>query len=321
MTLFSGFLLLLLAVGFPGLGEARPPEVVSSTGLSAGGSGPRGQDQREADSQGAESAVQTDGWSGRTDLSLANSSGNSGSRSIGITAAANREVGRFDLSIDGGLLKTGSEKVTRQAVGTADSFEVRRRVEHRDSADRTHLRARMSRVLPARGRRPQSVFEAAGWDRDIPAGVLGRYELTAGIRGAWGEREEGRAPLEVGGGLSFVHQRDEVEDPEIGAGSFGLRLDVRSEHTVGTAEVEVVAGSTWNLSYRDDLRLDVTGAVAFPLSTRLAFRTSVQTLLDTRPALVRVPLLEVISGARSGTVSVRRGRLDLILLAGLALRW
>ena len=310
-----GVLLVLAAGAARGAAFAEHPTALDRAAV------PR-QDPPGSGSTARDAAAGSGRWSGRADFNLALSSGNSGSRSLGVSAEATREIGWFDLGLNGGLLQASTARTTRQAIGTADSFEIRDRTDRQDAADRTHLRARLSRSPPASNGRQLSFYTAAGWDRDIPAGVRARYELSLGVAGIWGpKRPDGHAPLEVGAGLSYTHQRDDVEDPEVGRGSVGLRLDARSESTVGSADLVVQSASTWNLRRRDDLRLDVTGSLAFPLSAWLAFRTSAQTLLDTHPSLVRVPLVAALSGELRGTVTVPRRRLDLILLAAFAVRW
>lgn len=260
------------------------------------------------------------GWSGRANLNLAGSYGNAGSGSLGLSAEAARETDRLRMALTAGLLRTSTDSVTRQAIGSPDDFSAERTVASQTAADRTHLRARVSEPAAEGYDSDFSFFAAAGWERDAPAGVLSRYDLTVGIGTAWGEvRDGGRRPFEIGAGLSAVHQRDEVPDPEVGAGSLGLRLDVRAETRYRDADLELVSASTWNLRKTDDLRFDVTGSVAFPLSRRFAFRTSLQTRFDSHPSLERVGLFAVPGGSRLGTVAVRRRRTDLVLLASLVM--
>ena len=260
------------------------------------------------------------GWAGEANLHLAGSYGNAGSGSLGVSAATARETDRIRVALEGGLLRTSTDTVTRQAFGSADAFSVESTVMSQSSADRSHLRARISEPSSEGGEPGLQFFAAAGWERDAPAGVRSRYDLTVGVGTTWGEaRNGGRRPVEVGAGLSAVHQSDEVPDPEVGAGSVGLRMDARAETRYRAADLALVSVSTLNLRNTDDLRVDVTGSVAFPLSERLAFRTSVQTLFDSHPSLERVSLFETPGGARLGTVAAPRRRTDMILLASLVI--
>lgn len=261
------------------------------------------------------------GWTGQANLNLASSYGNAGSGSLGLSAGTARETRWLRIAIEGGHLRTSTDVVTRSAVGAPDAFVVQRTVRTQMSADRSHLRARLSERVPE-GASGLQFFAATGWERDAPAGVQARYDLTVGVGTAWGEPgSAGRRPLEVGAGLSAVHQRDEVADPAAGPGSLGLRLDVRAERRYRSADIALVTASTWNLANTDDLRLDVTTSVAFPLSKRLAFRTSVQTLFDSRPSLERLNLLVAPGGVRVGAVAAPRRRMDLIVLAALAVQF
>ena len=260
------------------------------------------------------------GWTGQANLNLAGSYGNAGSGSLGLSAGAARESDRLRVALEGGLLRASTDLITRQAFGSPDDFSVDRTVTSQTSVDRSHLRVRVAEPSRENGGAGLRLFVAAGWERDAPAGVNSRYDLTVGVGRGWGQaRDGGRRPFEVGAGLSAVHQRDEVADPEVGAGSLGLRMDVRAETRYRSAELALVSASTWNLHNTEDLRFDVTASVAFPLSRRLAFRTSMQTLFDSHPSLERLSLLDARGGPQVGTVAVPRGRTDLILLAALAL--
>ena len=263
-----------------------------------------------------------DRWTGQANLNLAGSYGNAGSGSLGVSAAAGRQTGWLRVALEGGLLRTSTDTVTRQAFGTPDSFSVRRTVESQTSADRTYLRARFSEPSPEDGDTSPRFFAAAGWERDAPAGVRSRFDLTVGMGTAWGRtRAGGRRPFETSLGLSAIHQSDQVADPGVERASLGLRLDVRAQTRYRGADVAVISASTWNLRNTDDLRLDVTSSAAFPLSQRLAFRTSVQTLFDSRPALERLSLFPVPGQPPVDTVVAPRRRTDLIVLAALVIRF
>ena len=268
------------------------------------------------------SAPARDRWTGQANLNLAGSYGNAGSGSLGVSAAAARQTGWLRVALEGGLLRTSTDTVTREAFGTPDSFAVQRTVESQTSADRTHFRARFAEPSPEDGDTSPRFFAAAGWERDAPAGVRSRFDLTAGVGTAWGRtRAGGRRPFETSLGLSAIHQSDQVADPDLETASLGLRLDVRAQTRYRSADIVVVSASTWNLRNTDDLRLDVTGSAALPLSQRLAFRTSVQTLFDSRPSLERLSLFPVRGEPPVGTVVASRRRLDLIILAALVIRF
>ncbi len=260
-------------------------------------------------------------WAGRVDFSFASSSGNAEARSAGIGARAAREVSGFRLTLDGALLRASTGKVVREAVGSPEDFEVLRSVSSQVSADRTHLRAEVSEAGGAASGPGIHYFGAAGWERDGPAGLKRRMEMTAGMQARFGEETGLTSPVEIGAGLSLTNQVDEVRDAEAAATSLGLRVDWKSSGRIGDAEAALAAASTWNLGTRDDLRLDVTGSVAMALTSRLAFRSSLQVLYDTRPALERVPLAMTENGPETGTVLVPRGRVDAILLTTLAWRF
>ncbi len=268
------------------------------------------------------SAPARDRWTGQANLNLAGSYGNAGSGSLGVSAAAARQAGWLRMALEGGLLRTSTDTVTREAFGSPDAFSVRRTVESQTSADRTHLRARFSEPSPEDGDTSPRFFAAAGWERDAPAGVRSRFDLTVGMGTAWGRTQAGgRRPFETSLGLSAIHQSDQVADPDVETASLGLRFDVRAQARYRAADLTLVSASTWNLRNTDDLRLDVIGSAALPLSQRLAFRTSVQTLFDSRPSLERLSLFPVPGEPPVGTVVASRRRTDLIVLASLVVRF
>ena len=261
-------------------------------------------------------------WTGQANLNLAGSYGNAGSGSLGVSAAAARQTGWLRVALEGGLLRTSTDTVTREAFGAPDAFSVQRTVVSQTSADRTHLRARFSEPPPEDGDTSPRFFAAAGWERDAPAGVRSRYDLTVGVGTAWGRTRAGEPrPFETSLGLSAIHQRDQVADPDVESASLGLRLDVRAQTRYRTADLALISASTWNLRNTDDLRLDVTGSASLPLSPRLAFRTSVQTLFDSRPSLERLSLFPVPGQPALGTVVAPRRGIDLIILAALVIRF
>ena len=108
------------------------------------------------------------GWTGQANLSLAGSYGNAGSGSLGLSAETERETDRLRLILEGGLLRTSTDTVTRQAFGGPDLFSVERTVMSHTSADRTHLRARVSQPSPEGGGTGLGFFAAAGWTGRVP---------------------------------------------------------------------------------------------------------------------------------------------------------
>ncbi len=266
-------------------------------------------------------AQPSSGWTGKAGVNLVSSSGNSSAGSLGIRLETRRFLRGLLLAVDSGALRSSTDTVRRQAFGTPDDFDVLRSVDRDVQADRTWVKTRLSNGEGADAPRP-SWYLAAGWDRDAPAGVAARYELAAGMGSAFGAGSAGREPpLYLGAGFTLVGQQDEVRDAEVAANTVGLRLDARSSGRLRNVDLSVVARGVWNLRNRDDLRLDATGSAAVPVSEFLAFQPSLQALWDSRPSLVLVPLAPAPGAPVAGSVPVRRGRLDLILLASLTVRW
>ena len=269
-------------------------------------------------------------WSAVADLNFALSSGNARNSSFGLDAEAEGGVGRWRLRLQGGAFRAGAATVRREAVGAADAFEVRETVERQTSANRGYFRARLGGAAPEpaegedapeRADRGIRGFAAAGWERDLPAGVRSRYDLTAGVGKQFGGSAPEAPPLRLSAGLSFVRQRDLVPDPDTEGDTFAVRLEARSGARLRAVDLGLVAATVWNLRQRADLRVDATGSAEAPLSRRLALRASLQTLFDARPALERIPLTGSPGAAPTAQVAVRRERLDLILFVSLAVRW
>lgn len=259
------------------------------------------------------------GWAGSAAVNFSLSAGNSESATLGLDAEAGGGVGPFRLSIDGGAFRAGVSGAGRVAVGEPDDFAVRRESAVSTSANRAHFRVR----LAGAEEREIGGFAAAGWERDLPAGVRGRYDLTAGVgRTLGGGGAPGGLPaVALSAGLSLVRQRDLVADEDTAADTLALRLDARSAGRLRAFDLSLDAATVWNLRERGDLRLDATGAAEVPITGRLALRASLQALFDARPALERLPLAPAVGAEPVGEVSARRARLDSILLASLAVRW
>lgn len=257
-------------------------------------------------------------WAGSAAVNLSLSAGNSESATLGLDAEAGGGIGRFRLSLEGGAFRAGVSVGDRVAVGAPDDFMVRREPAPSPSANRAHFRVRLA---GADGRRIGG-FAAAGWERDLPAGVRGRYDLTAGVGRTLGGGSPGGLPaVDLSAGLSLVRQRDLVPDEDLAADTLAFRLDARSAGRLRALDLSLDTAAVWNLRERGDLRLDATGAAEVPITGRLALRTSLQTLFDARPALERIPLSPAAGAEPAGEVSARRARLDSIFLASLAVRW
>lgn len=273
-------------------------------------------------------------WSAVADLNFALASGNARSASFGVDAEAEGGLGRFHLRVRGGAFRASAATARREAVGAADAFEVRETVERRVSANRGHFRVRLGGGAPEpveeetdaperaeRAERGIGAFAAAGWERDLPAGIRSRYDLTAGVGTRFGDSDPEAPPSLLSAGLSFVRQRDLIPDPDTDGNTFAVRLDARSGRRVRAVRLGLDTATVWNLRQRGDLRVDATGSAEAPLSRRLALRASLRTLFDARPSLERIPLTGSPGAAPTAAVAVRRERLDLILFLSLAVRW
>lgn len=257
-------------------------------------------------------------WAGSAAANLSLSAGNSGSATLGLDAEAGGGIGRFRLSIEGGAFRAGVSDGDRVAVGEPDDFVVPRNSTSSASANRAHFRVRLAEA----DERRIGGFAAAGWERDLPAGVRGRYDLTAGVGRTLGGGAAGGFPaVDLAAGLSLERQRDLVSDEDTAADTLAFRLDARCTGSLHALDLTLDTATVWNLRERGDLRFDATGAAEVPISGRLALRTSLQTLFDARPALERLLLAPAAGAEPAGEVSARRARLDSIFLASLAVRW
>ena len=278
--------------------------------------------QTEAPSDPEQDDESSGGWSAGTNLSFAFSSGNAESGSIGLDAEAQGPLGGLQVTLLGRALRAQTGAVRRTAVGTPDVFEVRRTVERQVSASRVNVRARIAGGGDAdSGAGVSAPFAAAGWERDVPAGVGARYDLTAGVGAAFGRSPTGTPRLTASAGVSFINQRDLVPDPQGAENTVGLRIDARSAGRFGSMDLGLASSSVLNLRRFSDHRFDTTGSAALPITSRMALRISLQGLYDGRPSLERVPLAPAPGATPSGMVVVRRTQLDLIFLTSLALGW
>lgn len=253
------------------------------------------------------------GWSFDAELSLVMAAGNAESTTLGAGAGLRRVWERARWRLSAGGLRTRSADVTRRAVGTADDFEVVAESESRLTAESYYTRSRFDRSLSERS----FLYGGVSWIRNTFTGVDARWTVVSGAGLAASETERGHFRVDLGATYT-------VEDPtalELDTDHFaGVQLswDFRRRLTEST-ELTSVLVLDENLDDSDDLRGDLTTAVAVSINRVLALRTSLQLLYDAQPSLQEVPLFTSGGEPTGETVLAELEELDSLLTVAVVL--
>lgn len=253
------------------------------------------------------------GWAFDAELSLVMATGNAESTTLGAGAGLRRvwESARWRLAVGG--LRTRSAELTRRAVGTANDFEVVEESESRLTAESYYARTRFDRSLSERS----FLFGGTSWIRNTFTGVDARWTVAGGAGLVVSESERGHFRVDLGG----TYTVENPTAPETETDHFaGVRLswDFRRQLTEST-EVTSVLVVDENLDDSDDLRGDLTNAIAVSINRVLALRTSLQLLYDAQPALEQVPLFTPGGDPTGETVVAELQELDSLLTVAVVL--
>jgi putative salt-induced outer membrane protein YdiY len=255
------------------------------------------------------------GWAFTAEISGVWTAGNSESNTLGLAGTLTREWARSLIKFEGGAIRTESGTTTRTAVGTIDDFEVVKETVRTKTAENYYLRGKYDYKISER------FFALAGadWLRNTFAGIDSRLLLALGAGNIWLDAESMRLTTDYAATYSF--QEDVVDNPLVKSDFPGLRLsyDFWWQLTSSTKLESRLVGDL-NLDTTDDVRLDFTNALPVSISSKLAFKPSLQLLWRNDPALTEVAL-ETPAGEPTGeTVAVPLNKLDSFFTLALVVK-
>lgn len=128
------------------------------------------------------------------------------------------------------------------------------------------------------------------WDRNMDAGIVGRFITFAGLGNLWWDRED--LEFQTSYGLSWTDRQEETPDPEKEEQFTGVRLGSTFRKKFG--EVTTYTNDwTVNVSVADtnDWSSDMTNAVSVSMSKRLSLRVSLVWRYNNEPSLEDVDVV------------------------------
>ena len=248
-------------------------------------------------------------WQNATELSFVSTGGNASSSTLGLKAALTGTGAPNTMKIELGGVRGESDVRSIRATGTTGSFAVTETSNAQKTAEAYFARGRYDRALTG-----AYLFSGAGWDRNTFAGIQDRYAFVAGVGRTWVEGAAGKLKTDVG--ATYTIQND-VSGAE---GRFGgVRVGVEAvRQLAASTQFSSLLVTDMNLEETEDTRADWINSLSVGLSSRLAFKTSLQLLIDNLPSLLTVPLFDT-GGTQTGTVLHPGDKVDRVLTVALVI--
>ncbi|UCC75060.1 MAG: DUF481 domain-containing protein [Gemmatimonadota bacterium] len=255
------------------------------------------------------------GWFLTGEITGVWTAGNSESNTVGLAGTLRHLRERSELQFEAGAVRTESGIITRIAVGTTDDFIVEQETTRKKTAENYYLRGRYDHQLSDRF----FAFTGADWLRNTFAGIDSRLLFAAGAGNLWVDDERLRFKTDYS--ATYTFQEDVVDNPFIKTNFPGLRLSYGLWWKLtDSTDFESKLVGDWNLDNTDDIRFDFTNALPIAISSKLAFKPSLQLLWRNEPSLTEVDL-EAADGTPTGeTVLTPLEKLDSFFTLALVVK-
>jgi putative salt-induced outer membrane protein YdiY len=260
----------------------------------------------------AQSEEKKYGWFFTTELTSVVTSGNAESNTFGLSASLRRALEFSELKIDGGAIRTESALTFRTAVGTSTDYEIFEDEQREKTAEAYYLRGIYNRTITKRF----TLFGGADWLRNPFAGTESRFLIAAGAGNIWADSDHTR--FKTNYSVTYTFEADVVDNPFASTKFPGVRLsyDYWRQLTVSTQLTSDLTVD-WNLDVTDDVRALFNVGLPIAVSSKLAFKPSLNVQWRNMPALSEVALFDS-GGTDTGTkVLVPLEELDMIFKAAL----
>ncbi len=241
--------------------------------------------------------------------------GNAESNTLGLATVLRNVWESAELKFEGGAVRSESSRKTRTAVGTTENFQIQEQTTTEKTAEAYYVRGRYDRQISERF----FGFAGADWLRNTFAGIDSRILLAAGAGNSWVDSDRLRFKTDYS--ATYTFQEDVVENPFVKTKFPGVRFayDLWAKLT-GSTEFTSVLINDLNLDNTDDVRLDFTNAVTIAISSRLAFKPSLQLLWRNTPSLTEVSLVTTDGTPTSESVTVPLQKVDSFFKIALVVR-
>ena len=265
-----------------------------STGASA-------QDERET------------GWFFTSELAAVLTSGNSQSRTFGLSGTLRRVWARSSLMFEGGGTRTESTLISRSAVGTSqDDFVLEETKNTETTAELYSVRARYDYNFSARF----YTFAGTDWLRNTFAGIDSRFLFAIGAGNSWVDNDRVRFKTDYG--VTYTFEEEVVTNPFVETNFPGLRLayDFGWSITSSTDFNSIMLGD-WNLKNTDDIRIDWKNELPIAISELFSLKPTLRFLWRNDPALTEVELFDPTGASTGNTVLTPLQHLDMLFTLAL----
>ncbi len=255
------------------------------------------------------------GWFYTAEITGVWTAGNSESTTLGFASGLRRVWPRSQIKFAGGAIRTESGLATRFAEGSVDDFTVQKETDREKTAESYYFRGRYDYQLSKRF----YTFAGGDWLRNTFAGIDSRTLLAAGAGNTW--ITDDRTSFTTDYGLTYTFQQDVVENPFLSTNFPGLRAayDFWRQLTSST-EFQSTLVVDLNLDNTDDVRFDLLNELPISISSKLAFKPSLQLLWRNQPSLTQVDLFDSSGTPTGEKVRVPLEKLDSFFKAALVVK-
>ncbi len=259
----------------------------------------------------------TEGWKDTAEFSFVVTGGNSDTETLGFKNKLWRIWDRSSFEFKAGGVRAESTTVDRMAVGTPGNFDVHEDEQTELTAESYYLNGRYDHKITDRF----FWLVSAGWERNRFAGIDNRYNGAGGVGNIWIDSEKTKFRTDYS--VTYTREETVFKPPDDTDDTFaGLRvasafLHQFGESTTYTNDLEI----NQSLDDSDDLRADMTNAVAVAINERLALKVSWQILYDAEPAFDEVDLFDTSGIATGETVLVELEEVDTVFTTSLVVNF
>ena len=253
-------------------------------------------------------------WVFKGELTSVIAQGNAENVTLGLGTTIRRRWERTAVRFEAGAIRVESGRISRQAVGTPDDFDVEKNVDLETTAEAIFARAQIDRSVSE----TIDLYAGVDWLRNTFAGIDSRTLLAAGAGTSWFDTEKDRFSTALA--VTYTFQQDVVENPFLETNFAGARFSWEYWRKVSSnSEFESVFVADLNLQETQDRRIDTTQSLTVDINNALALKPSIQFVWRDLPSLAEIPLLDGNRNPTGETVLAELDKLDTFFRLALVL--
>lgn len=262
------------------------------------------------------------GWADAAELTFVATDGNAEAQTLGFRNLLTHTAPRARFSLEAAGLRAETTTTTFRVEGTAPDFRVVEDSQSNVTSESYLLRGRYEYDLSERW----YGFGGAGWERNQFAGFDSRQSVVAGLGRTWFASDEAKLRTDLGATYtreeSTLRIRRGTREVRLESESLGARFssDFLRKITPSTTYTNVLFIDQ-NLDDSDDLRADMTNALAVAINKTLALKVSLQLLFDNQPGLIGIVVPGEPGSGGDGRIVIERDDLDSVLSVALVMNF